>query len=1351
MPIPNPMNCSLRYRGVSRLLMLLAKAAFCFALVGSFTLLDAQIKDVYADKARFLPGSEAKISVDLGNDGSSSLTGVLVVRVTRLAATVARFTRQVTLDGGQARTETFRWVTRNESYRGYGLDVDFLVGGQVVSSRSSAIDVSPDSVRFPRYGYYTDFHPDQSQERLNWEVDNLSKYHINIVQYYDWMWTHDRLIPYENGSPVEEYNDFFGVRKKLGNIRSKIQRGHDRGIDAMAYSLLYGDSGSTSGPEHIEWASFTGPGKTQPADVRNHIGKIWVMDVSNEDWQSHIFGQFKNAMSELGFDGIHLDNLGGAWSYRYNSSQGIPEDIAFPSFINDCKGELKAFRPGARLAHNDVGGGYLGAVAPANTDFYYAEIWGRDHYIDIRNLILDAKAAGGRDKAVVLAAYMNYYDFGGANPPQWINEASVRLMNACVAANGAFHLELGDGDQMLTNEFFPVRRPMHDTLKRAMRDHYSFLTRYENFLFYNNQGGLRDGTDGLNISSTTHALSKNGSSGKIWTVGRIWDGEYDTVSLINLNGVDDQWRNVSADPQFQTNVQLKYYLDAKCRRILVATPDDGLGRTQDIPFTEGTDGGGYFVKLTVPSLKWWDLLIFDKSTRVKTDAWYGTPPSAIHATTVSEGEFIYRGDSDDLRSFDGVTPDTDITEVRVTADDTNVYFLIRMRDIANETIPAIGMAIDLDQDPADTGHSWIGDSSTPTGSILLENRVQYAEREVMIYHADGKPRLMLWNGGAWYDPPSGQAAVRISAQDDCVEARIPKADLGISSPQRVNLTLASFRSSGNHAGADATYDCPHNNNDAIDVMGGNAGVRDSSWNRDLSDNKIGRYASFVVEQSGIRREEEWIRPGGWKGSPPGDVHAMSFSEGEFIYRGAEGDRRNFGGATDDSDISEVRVTADAGFLYFLVRMRDITDETVPAIGMAIDTDQNPADTGYTWIGDGSTPTGSIFLENPTQYAERQVMIYYAEGGPRLKLWNGGAWYDSAGGQAKVRISALDDCIEARIPKADLGIVSPQRMKLTLASFRSSGNHAGYNSTYDTPHGNNDAIDVMGGQVGVQAGSWERDLSDNAIGSHATFLVDVARVRPVLAFAGHAKHLPVVPRALAPLTLQVETYPRAAAGSAVALWRVDGGGWQERSLDHAGETSTNGVNDLWNGGIGSFQPGSVVEYYFRASMPDGTLLIANNNGSNYSAVVPNDSDGDGLDDAWELASGLSMDSGTGDNGASGDPDRDGIVNLVEMVLGGDPRVSNSAILPKGVMEDGKFWLSFSRKSAAHATLTVEASSRPDGPWEAVARASGSAGMEALRTGIGVIQAGTGDTQQIRVGEPFDPAGATRRFLRLKVEP
>jgi hypothetical protein len=49
----------------------------------------------------------------------------------------------------------------------------------------------------------------------------------------------------------------------------------------------------------------------------------------------------------------------------------------------------------------------------------------------------------------------------------------------------------------------------------------------------------------------------------------------------------------------------------------------------------------------------------------------------------------------------------------------------------------------------------------------------------------------------------------------------------------------------------------------------------------------------------------------------------------------------------------------------------------------------------------------------------------------------------------------------------------------------------------------------------------------------------------------------------------------------------------------------------------------------------------------------DSDGDGMPDIWEQAQGLDPDDDTGDNGAAGDPDADGLANIDELANNTDP--------------------------------------------------------------------------------------------------
>ena len=122
---------------------------------------------------------------------------------------------------------------------------------------------------------------------------------------------------------------------------------------------------------------------------------------------------------------------------------------------------------------------------------------------------------------------------------------------------------------------------------------------------------------------------------------------------------------------------------------------------------------------------------------------------------------------------------------------------------------------------------------------------------------DGQSAIGIWDGGAWHAPASDDSAIAISTASSTVEARINKGDLGIVYPQKVSLTLASFRSSGRAPGNNATFDCPDKNNDVIDVMGGDAGVSASAWTRgSLSGNLVSRYSQSVLGAAGA--STAWI-------------------------------------------------------------------------------------------------------------------------------------------------------------------------------------------------------------------------------------------------------------------------------------------------------------------------------------------------------------------------------------------------------------------------------------------------------------------------------------------------------------
>jgi hypothetical protein len=60
----------------------------------------------------------------------------------------------------------------------------------------------------------------------------------------------------------------------------------------------------------------------------------------------------------------------------------------------------------------------------------------------------------------------------------------------------------------------------------------------------------------------------------------------------------------------------------------------------------------------------------------------------------------------------------------------------------------------------------------------------------------------------------------------------------------------------------------------------------------------------------------------------------------------------------------------------------------------------------------------------------------------------------------------------------------------------------------------------------------------------------------------------------------------------------------------------------------------------------------------TSSVNADSDGDGLSDGWERDHGLDLLSSIGDDGANGDPDNDGLMNIQEQTYGGDPNKADT---------------------------------------------------------------------------------------------
>jgi dextranase len=412
----------------------------------------------------------------------------------------------------------------------------------------------------------------------------MLRHHINGVQFYDWQYRWEDLLP-----DTDLFEDGLGRPQSMATIRRLIDLVRSANIAAMPYTAIYG----VSAPffhVHPDWGLFDAQGEV------NRLGEdlIAIFDPTpGSPWNRHLLAEFADVLDNTMFDGIHIDQYGSPKNGYDASGNAVDLARVFPEFIQQAEALVDDKRGSAgAVIFNLVGNWPVETVAPVNPDATYIEIWPpHDDYADLFRII--AKAQSLSRKPVILAAYI---------PPE--NVINWRLSNAVIFASGAYHLETGEPGGMLQHPYFPQFGQIPEDERAAYGRYYDFLVRYENVL------SLASPSD-RDSAVTLEGVRTRGlrAIDRVMPVTRSGAG-FETFSLINFKGIDFSTWNAptTVPPQPFENLPLMIDASRPVKRVWAASPDNAATmEAVQLPFN--VENGK--LHLILPYLHYWTMIVVE--------------------------------------------------------------------------------------------------------------------------------------------------------------------------------------------------------------------------------------------------------------------------------------------------------------------------------------------------------------------------------------------------------------------------------------------------------------------------------------------------------------------------------------------------------------------------------------------------------------------------------------------------------------------------------------------------------------------------------------------------------------------
>jgi dextranase len=587
-------------------LFLLLSSAVCATQTSTVHLTDA-----YPEKARFAPVEPVHLVVEFAGKSSAETIGATVWQLGRQVGHCGPVAAEPDTTGKQQILCTLP----ADDFQGYWVDVQLTdAQGRVIDERQTAIDISSDWKKYPRYGYLAHYNAGEGAQPQPW-IDGLNRFHINGLEFYDFQFRHDRPLAGTVAAPAAQWKDIAGREIDGSIVRRFIDEAHEHNMMAMAYNASYSAYDDVFSrkrdPLPLQWATWSTPDDPRTAVTAKRLpirGKSWstrylfYMNQNDPGWQHYIFGQMRELFTVYPFDGWHVDTFGAKGGYAYNGAY-VNYMAGFKPYIDNASAFLQ--RPIVFNAVNAMG---EEDIARSKAEFVYSELW-EDH--ETFASLLEAREniyAANPQKAVVFAAYIHRLANKEIAPPKSLfNPAAVLLADAAMFATGASHIELGDGYRMLTNEYFPADRRIRVTpqLRESLRHYYDYLTAYENY--------LRDDVtpSAVLVKVLEEPSDPLAAPNTIWTIAR--DRRNTTIlHLVNLLGANDpHWRDTSMsrpEPPLLKELHVRIVGLSNARSVGWASPDVDGGKYHALELRHGHEGNATWVEVTVPELKYWSTI-----------------------------------------------------------------------------------------------------------------------------------------------------------------------------------------------------------------------------------------------------------------------------------------------------------------------------------------------------------------------------------------------------------------------------------------------------------------------------------------------------------------------------------------------------------------------------------------------------------------------------------------------------------------------------------------------------------------------------------------------------------------------